>query len=64
MILNDILTYCEPNEDGTNNQIFISVRDAITRQKCHAEFLGYSYRDSQEALEDFIALHWAVLKSD
>lgn len=37
----------------------ISETDAISQSKEYAASKGFSYINDQEALEDFIILHWA-----
>lgn len=55
----NVLTY---NEPGPNEEIVtkrITVEDAIDSQICYAKTLGYTYSSQDEALQDFIANHWA-----
>ena len=55
----DILVYIEP---GDNEEVLthrISVEDAINKQVLHAKHLGHTYSSQEDALQDFIANHWA-----
>lgn len=51
--------YTVPDSDMTEVLIKISVEEAILNQKCAAGEYGYVYESDEEALEDFISIHWA-----
>ena len=53
------LQYTEPDEDGNIKVIRVSVEEAIKRSKLVAQYADYAYESDEEALQDFIAVHWA-----
>mgnify|MGYP001572271312 CR=1 FL=1 len=53
------IAYDEPNKDGLNNHVILTIEEAITRQIAHAALLGHSYSTQDDALADFMTLHWA-----
>jgi hypothetical protein len=53
------LQYSEPDADGKQKIVRISVEDAIKRAKATAYRHGFTYSNDEEALQDFIANNWA-----
>ena len=53
------LQYSEPDMDGKQKIVRVSVQEAIKRSKLVAEYADYTYESDEEALQDFIAVHWA-----
>jgi len=53
------LVYVEPGEDDSVVTHRLTVEEAITRQFNHAKTMNYSYLSQDDALQDFIAVHWA-----
>jgi hypothetical protein len=58
------LRYSEPDADGKQKIVRISVEDAIKRAKLVAEYLNYTYVSDEEALQDFIAVNWASYEDE
>lgn len=56
------LVYSEPGEDGSILTKRISVEDAIKIQFSHASFMNQTYSSQDEALQDFMANHWATFE--
>ena len=56
-----MLTYWEPEEDGiTPRKITLSKQEAIDLQKSFAKLIhNHDYENDEEALQDFISIHWA-----
>jgi hypothetical protein len=57
--MNKILQYSEPDEMDNIKIVRIYPADAVNQMKNYAYQHGYTYSDSYEALQEFIALHWA-----
>ena len=62
--LSDRLSYCEPGEDGSGITVTVTVAEAIERQRAALAASkvarpGFQYESDEQALEDFIAIHWA-----
>lgn len=55
----DILVYVEPGEDDEPVTHRLSVEEAIGRQVAHGKAVGHTYSSQEDALQDFIANHWA-----
>jgi hypothetical protein len=55
----DTLVYIEPGENDEVLTHRVSVEKAINRQVAHAKSLGHIYSSQEDALQDFIANHWA-----
>lgn len=53
------LRYSEPDMDGKQKIIRVSVEQAVKQAKYIAERLNYIYESDEEALQDFIAVNWA-----
>jgi len=53
------LRYSEPDADGKQKIVRISVEEAIKRAQLVAYYLSYTYENDEEALQDFIANNWA-----
>ena len=53
------LRYSEPDADGKQKIVRISVEEAIKRAKETAYRHGYTYSNDEDALQDFIAVNWA-----
>lgn len=53
------LRYSEPDVDGKQKIVRISVEEAIKRAHFVADYLSYTYESDEEALQDFIASNWA-----
>jgi len=53
------LRYSEPDVDGKQKIVRISVEDAIKRAQLVAYYLSYTYSNDEDALQDFIAVNWA-----
>jgi hypothetical protein len=58
------LFYVEPGEGDSTVTHYLSVEEAIIRQVAHAASENHIYSSQDEALNDFIALHWAWFKED
>jgi len=56
----EILVYNEPGKDNDRITRRITVEDAIDKQILYAKSKNCSYDSQEDALEDFIALHWAI----
>ena len=56
-----LIAYDELNPDGSNCHTVLTVTKAIELQMLHASTVGYQYCDDAEALDDFMAVHWAYL---
>lgn len=62
--LSDMLMYSEMGEDGEPVTVTLTVAEAIARQRAAvASSLlarpNFQYGSDEEALEDFIVVHWA-----
>ena len=58
----DMLEWAEPGTDGREiDLIRITTSVAIEQQKQSAFFAGYVYDNDQDALNDFIVVHWATI---
>jgi len=62
--LSDMLTYNEMGEDGEPVTVTLTVAEAIARQRAAAAVSpaarrGFQYSSDEEALDDFIVIHWA-----
>ena len=55
----DTLVYVEQGEDGSVVTHRLTAEEAIIRQFNHAKAMNYSYLSQDEALQDFIVVHWA-----
>jgi hypothetical protein len=55
----DTLVYVEPGEGGSVLTRYLSAEEAIIKQVAHAASQNYLYSSQEDALKDFIALHWA-----
>jgi len=53
------LQYSEPDIDGKQKIVRVSVQEAIRSAKATAIYVGYFYENDEEALQDFIAVNWA-----
>ena len=52
--------YDYPGDNGTNHQVISSTRRIIKRQIQFAEeFHGYHYRSADDALCEYLIVHWA-----
>lgn len=58
--------YIQPadNEDGFE-EIIVSIREAIEIQKATAAKVnpGFVYKDDEQALQDYLTVHWAEIIS-
>lgn len=56
----------EWHENGPDGDIFCSasVESAIEMAQQVAAYVGHKYKDDNEALQDFIAVHWAEVVDD
>jgi hypothetical protein len=52
------------NELNNRNPIRISEEDAIAEMKSYGKTQNREYQNDQEALQDFITLHWAWYESE
>jgi hypothetical protein len=61
IIYSDQLAYCESSECDGEVTVTITVEEAVARQRAAAASSrpDFSYASDQEALDDFIAIHWA-----
>lgn len=57
--MDNILQYCEPDENGNVKIIRHTVKEAINMMKAYAQKHGFSYSSDKEAINEFMALHWA-----
>lgn len=62
--LSDRISYCEPGEDGEAITVTLTVAEAIERQRAAVAASrvarpGFQYESDEQALEDFITIHWA-----
>jgi len=53
------LQYHEPYDDGSDKAIRLSVEEVLNKMNDYADRHGFSYKDEQEAIDDFIAVNWA-----
>jgi hypothetical protein len=53
------LQYHEPDEHDNVKVIRVSTQEAINTSRTTAYRHGYSYKNDQEAIDDFIAVNWA-----
>lgn len=58
------LVYVEPGEGDAVITHHLSVEEAIILQVAHATSKDHIYSSQEEALSDFIGLHWAWFKKD
>jgi hypothetical protein len=54
-----MIIWNEPDKNGKDKVCKASRQQAIEMQKACAERNGFTYENDEEALADFIALHWA-----
>lgn len=55
-----MIVYDEPDwEWGGTIRVRITREEAITRQKKAAALKGYTYPSDEDALQDFMTVHWA-----
>lgn len=55
-----MIVYVEPDEDGPHEVIVrVTEEEAIRRAKAYAAQKGHVYPNDQEALTDFMVIHWA-----
>lgn len=54
-----LLQYSEPDEYDNIKIVRVHAADAVKQMKDYAYQHGYTYADSYEAIQEFIALHWA-----
>ena len=54
-----LLQYSEPDEHDNIKIVRVYPADAVKQMKDYAYQHGYTYADSYEAIQEFIALHWA-----
>jgi hypothetical protein len=59
-----MICYCEPEDNGNGETIakiiFLTKEEAIKQMKSHAATRwGHHYTSDDEALFDFITIHWA-----
>lgn len=54
-----MVIYDEPDSNGGNKRVEITEEEAIRRQKEAAKNKSFTYRNDNEALEDYITIHWA-----
>ena len=61
--MSKVLAYDEPHPSGGNCHITMTKKQAIiwAGKSCPS---GFNYETEQEALEDFIAIHWAYWKEN
>lgn len=60
--MREIIEFVEPHPiDGAHCTVSISKYDAIKYQRRAAKANGFKYEDDEEALEDFMTIHWAKL---
>ncbi len=57
--MNKMLQYYEPDAHNNVKIVRVYPADAVKQMKDYAYQHGYSYADSYEAIQEFIALHWA-----
>lgn len=57
----DRLSYCEYTEEDGEATVIITVREAVSKQKAAAASSrpDFIYASDQEALDDFMSIHWA-----
>lgn len=58
------VVYDDPDVNGRNIRERISVESAIAQAKEVAGRDGFVYKSDQEALDDFLTIHWAWIKED
>jgi hypothetical protein len=55
-----MIVYDEPDENGKNREISVTEEIAIKSQKEVAlKANGYVYKNDEDALADFMTIHWA-----
>ena len=54
-----MIKYSDPDENGNEVIHYVSEEEAIRRSKLYATKKGYVYKNDEEALIDFIVVHWA-----
>lgn len=62
--LSDRISYSEPDEDGNDSTVTVTVAEAIARQRAAVSASkvarpGFQYESDEQALEDFMVIHWA-----
>lgn len=62
--LSDRISYCEPDENGNDVVITLTAAEAIQRQRAAVANSklarpGFQYENDEQALTDFITVHWA-----
>lgn len=59
--LSDFLSYNCMSERGEYISVTLTAADAIAHQRAHAAEVrpDFQYEDDEQALDDFIAIHWA-----
>lgn len=61
IIYSDQLAYCESSECDGEVIVTITLEEAVARQRAAAASSrpDFSYASDQEALDDFMSIHWA-----
>jgi len=61
IIYSDQLAYCESSECDGEVIVTITLEEAVARQRAAAASSrpDFSYANDQEALDDFMSIHWA-----
>lgn len=54
--------WVEPGENDEPVIQIISIEEAVKIAKAVAATKGYTYSSDQDALEDFVTVHWAIVK--
>lgn len=58
------VVYYQPGKGGQIEKVALSVDEATEDQMRLGEQKGYPYISREEALEDYLANHWAWLEED
>lgn len=58
------VVYYQPGETGQIEKVAMNVDAATEYQLRLGEQKGYPYKSREEALEDYLANHWAWLEED
>lgn len=56
------IVFNEPDYNGKNKKVEMTIEDAILHQKRAAEKSGFHYLYERDALDDFLATNWAWIE--
>lgn len=58
------VVYAEPDEAGGDAVFRLTEAEAVAQQRAVAKMRGVEYATDAEALDDFMATHWAWLEEE